>query len=1168
MSKKFTKPISILLSILMVVSLLTVVPFTAGAASATGRSGSFGELNWAIDADGKLTFSGSGAIPDSCTEFSGKSDITEIVINSSVKSIGDSAFNGIKSLKKVTFTANPESLGIGIFESCTGIEFCTLPEGMTSIPESMFRFAGSDRCYLDIPDTVTSIGKYALSGRFHSVAIPADTIPTDMNSLNYNGAYGWFSYTGVTGLNTLVFKGNTYVFKQDEFDYLSYDQTVMIPSGCKCGDPEKKRFAIKDGVNGVDRETAEMNFEAALYDFNRNINKNGYSVQEALESVNSQYGDYYDYVTDPAYEYEITAANASAVFGEGNVIFDPCRITWKDEDGSVINTTYVEKDDVPSHYVPENKEDADNIYSFTAWTPDVDSATADAEYTAVYATHAKPEPAGDTIKLRLNSDNANVTWDDQSDCLPEWRFEAASSDYEVTLYTGFSSISTDNALFDAPGIYHLSDLAQEDCSIKLLSGANAGKTVYFTDGYCKVAVDGNTVTITGTFIGDDGNTYNLRLSNGRDPIIHTITWKLDENTVIDTTEVEDGEAPTHADPTKAEDDDYTYTFTGWTPEVVAATADATYTATFTQAPKHVPQPVYNPHDNNSLVYYYCDHCGKAYSDPDGADEHCVATFGFTADVEWKGRPSEVSGYIMTSYNGDPSVKTVVVPETYKGERVFAIGNDDNEYNWRKSPFYNNDIVESLVIGENVIKLCRYMVYDSTKLKTIYIDGEIKLHQGYGVYKRGRVDIYISNPKSQLERSIFKNVYLDNIYLDANIIDPPLDAYIHAPHEGTQGNLLRRPDSSNHGKTTFVGSDAHTFTDDSNVSWTWNEDYTSATAHIKCDRCEYTEDVVDSDIEKAVSGATKTYTASVEYEGHTYTTSADVEKIVEIGEDGYYRERGEIVPNKGLVKIDDDFYYVIYNGKIKRDGDRTVTEEKANGLIPAGDYHFSADGKMTNPPVKDGIDSNGYYRENYQVVKDKGLVQVDGDFYFVIYNGKVKKDGDRTVTEEKANELLPAGTYHFGTDGKMTDSPVKDGVDSNGYYRENYLVVKDKGLVQVDGDYYFVIYNGKVKKDGDRTVTEEKANGLLPAGTYHFGTDGKMTNPPVKDGVDSDGYYRENYQVVKDKGLVQVDGDYYYVIYNGKVKKNGDRTVTEAKANGLLPAGTYHFGADGKLVFPE
>ena len=150
--------------------------------------------------------------------------------------------------------------------------------------------------------------------------------------------------------------------------------------------------------------------------------------------------------------------------------------------------------------------------------------------------------------------------------------------------------------------------------------------------------------------------------------------------------------------------------------------------------------------------------------------------------------------------------------------------------------------------------------------------------------------------------------------------------------------------------------------------------------------------------------------------------------------------------------------------------------------------------MTNAPIEYGIDENGFYRENGEIVPGKGLVLIDGDYYYVIYNGKIKKDGDRTVTEELSNGLLPAGTYHFGPDGKMTTK--LSGIGEDGFYRENGVIVPDRGLIEIDGDYYYVIYNGKIKIDGDRTVTEEKANGLVPAGTYHFGPDGKMVNPPA------------------------------------------------------------------------
>ena len=66
---------------------------------------------------------------------------------------------------------------------------------------------------------------------------------------------------------------------------------------------------------------------------------------------------------------------------------------------------------------------------------------------------------------------------------------------------------------------------------------------------------------------------------------YTITFQNYDETVLQSGKVEEGELPVYAgeEPTREGDAQYSYSFDGWDKEIVAATADATYTATFTQS---------------------------------------------------------------------------------------------------------------------------------------------------------------------------------------------------------------------------------------------------------------------------------------------------------------------------------------------------------------------------------------------------------------------------------------------------------------------------------------------------------------------------------------------------------------------------------------------------------
>lgn len=125
----------------------------------------------------------------------------------------------------------------------------------------------------------------------------------------------------------------------------------------------------------------------------------------------------------------------------------------------------------------------------------------------------------------------------------------------------------------------------EDSTI-ILSGNLAPGT--YTFAYVVPRPDGTTETVTiGTYTVEDESETKT----------HTIIWANYDGTELERDEkVPEGETPTYdgATPTREADDQYTYTFTGWSPEVGAATADATYTATYTQTAKPVATNFANP----------------------------------------------------------------------------------------------------------------------------------------------------------------------------------------------------------------------------------------------------------------------------------------------------------------------------------------------------------------------------------------------------------------------------------------------------------------------------------------------------------------------------------------------------------------------------------------------
>lgn len=274
-------------------------------------------------------------------------------------------------------------------------------------------------------------------------------------------------------------------------------------------------------------------------------------------------------------------------------------------------------------------------------------------------------------------------------------------------------------------------------------------------------------------------------------------------------------------------------------------------------------------------------------------------------------------------------------------------------------------------------------------------------------------------------------------------------------------------------------------------------------------------------------------------------------IVKKSDGYYYYQNGRAGRTYGLVKVGEDYYFALMNGKLITNQVYYAWETKCD--LPKSNYEFGADGKMLQGIVEK---SDGYYYYiNGKAGRKYGLLEIDGDYYFALMNGKLITNQVYYAWETNCN--LPKGSYEFGADGKMLQGIVEK---SDGYY---YYIDgragRKYGLLEIDGNYYFALMNGKLITNQVYYAWETNCD--LPKSNYEFGADGKMLNGIVEK---SDGYYYyTNGKTGKEYGLLKIDGYYYLVLMNGKIITN--QVYNAWVTNCDLPRGNYEFGADGKML---
>ncbi|MDY5651665.1 MAG: leucine-rich repeat protein [Paludibacteraceae bacterium] len=544
-------------------------------------------------------------IPNSVTSigggaFSGCSSLTSVTIPNSVTSIGTYAFQGCSSLSSVTIPNNVTSIEAGAFSGCSSLTSVTIPNGVTSIGGTAFSGCSS-LTSVTIPNSVTSIGETAFSGcsSLTSITLPDSiknikywtfescssltsiTIPNSVTYIDYNAFRGCSSLTSVTIGESVSEIGNSAFENCTSLTSITIGESVSkIGYSAFSGCSSLTSITIPNSIRSIGdwafRDCSSLTYIELLYIYivipddalrgcinltDIYVPCGGLAWMQQTWNDNLRQENRLKYKPLP-YTVTTIATNGSVSVpqnqcDEMEVIAIPDYgyhfVQWSD--GNTENPRSIEltKDTVFS------AEFAPNIYSF--------SASCNENYGSVQATNGNYEYLTElTISATANEGYHFVQWSDGNTDNP--RTIILSQDTSFT------------AEF-APNIYVITFM-NDDSTVISAQQYGYGQMPIAPEFPTKAATAEYTYTFAGwipeivAVIGDA--TYKATFNATKNS--YSITWLNEDGSLIDQTTVEYGVVPTHADPIKENTAEYTYTFAGWIPNVVAVTCDATYRATF------------------------------------------------------------------------------------------------------------------------------------------------------------------------------------------------------------------------------------------------------------------------------------------------------------------------------------------------------------------------------------------------------------------------------------------------------------------------------------------------------------------------------------------------------------------------------------------------------------
>ena len=337
----------------------------------------------------------------------------------------------------------------------------------------------------------------------------------------------------------VVFKNGEEVLQSEKLDYGAtpeYKGETPVKEATA-----QYAYTFKDWDKEIVKVTEDAVYEATFTSEIRSYKVQWLNGKEVLQSETLEYGSLPEYKgqapvreQDAHYTYvfkqwdkepaEVESDQTyNAVFTETTRSY---QITFVDEDGTTVLDQQTLDYGVTPEYkgqAPTKQATAKYTYAFDGWDPELAEVTGEATYKAVY-------------KQTINT--FQITFLDEDG------------------KTVLAKVETD---YDAIPVYPGETPTKEATAT----------TTYVFSGWTPALVEAcEDATYTATYQGEDRK--------------YAVTWKNHDGTVLkaETYLYESTPSYTGATPTKTGTAKYSYTFTGWTPEIAQVTEDAIYTATF------------------------------------------------------------------------------------------------------------------------------------------------------------------------------------------------------------------------------------------------------------------------------------------------------------------------------------------------------------------------------------------------------------------------------------------------------------------------------------------------------------------------------------------------------------------------------------------------------------